>query len=175
MTISGPRLTIVAIRQHYLPRRFLMTPAQCDISRKLRIFNCAKQIGNVSVACRHFGISREIYYRWKRAYEKDGEQALVNSKPCPENPKLRTKPEVEEKNHPSTSDIPLRPAADCLVPRALPRHHPHALGVCGRRRERRLNNLAATYTKSKIGYGMFLIFELSINSRSVGMIANEPG
>jgi hypothetical protein len=45
----------------------------------------------------------------------------------------------------------------------------------GRRRERRLNNLAATYSKSKIGYGMFLIFELSISSRSVGMIANEPG
>jgi transposase-like protein len=87
----------VAIRQHYLPRRFLMTPAQRDISRKLRIFNYAKQIGNVTAACRHFGISREIYYRWKRAYEKDGEQALVNSKPCPENPKLRTKPEVEEK------------------------------------------------------------------------------
>jgi transposase-like protein len=74
-----------------------MTPAQRDISRKLRIFNYAKQIGNVSAACRHFGISREIYYQWKRAYEKDGEQALVNSKPCPENPKLRTKPEVEEK------------------------------------------------------------------------------
>jgi Helix-turn-helix domain len=69
MTISGPRLTTVAIRQHYLPRRFLMTPAQCDISRKLRIFNYAKQIGNVSAACRHFDISREIYYRWKRAYE----------------------------------------------------------------------------------------------------------
>ena len=74
-----------------------MTPAQCDISRKLRIFNYAKQIGNVSAAWRHFGISREIYYRWKRAYEKDGEQALVNSKPCPENPKLRTKPEADEK------------------------------------------------------------------------------
>ena len=71
-----------------------MTPAQRDISRKLRIFNYAKQIDNVTAACRHFGISREIYYRWKRAYEKDGEQALVNSKPCLESPKLRTKPEV---------------------------------------------------------------------------------
>jgi hypothetical protein len=38
-----------------------MTPAQRDISRKLSIFNYAKQIGNVSAACRHFGISREIY------------------------------------------------------------------------------------------------------------------
>jgi hypothetical protein len=68
MTKSGPRLTTVAIHPNYLPRRFLMTPAQRDISRKLRIFNYAKQIGNVSAACRHFGISREIYYQWKRAY-----------------------------------------------------------------------------------------------------------
>ena len=60
-----------------------MTPAQGDISRKLRIFNYAKQIGAVTAACRNFGVSREIYYRWKRAYEKDGEQALVNSKLCP--------------------------------------------------------------------------------------------
>jgi len=74
-----------------------MTSEQRDISRKLRIFNYAKQIGNVTAACRHFGTSRKIFYRWKRAYEKDGEQALVNSKPRPENPKLRTKPEVEEK------------------------------------------------------------------------------
>ena len=37
-----------------------MTPAQRDISHKLRIFNYAKQIGNVSAACRHFGISREV-------------------------------------------------------------------------------------------------------------------
>jgi hypothetical protein len=29
-----------------------MTPAQRDISRKLRIFNYAEQIGNVSTACR---------------------------------------------------------------------------------------------------------------------------
>jgi hypothetical protein len=63
MTKSGPRLTTVVIRPNYLPGRFLMTPAQRDISRKLRIFNDAKQIGNVSAACRHFGISREIYYR----------------------------------------------------------------------------------------------------------------
>ncbi len=64
-----------------------MTPAQRDISRKLRIFNYAKQIGNVTAACRHFGISREIYYRWKRAYEKDGEQ--TGATPLPSVPHRR--------------------------------------------------------------------------------------
>jgi len=83
LTKSEPRLTTMAIRPNYLPGKSLMTPAQRDISRKLRIFNYAKQIGNVTAACRYFGVSREIYYRWKLAYEKDGEQALVNSKPYP--------------------------------------------------------------------------------------------
>ena len=30
---------------------------------------------------RHFGVSREIYYKWKRDYENDGEETLINSKP----------------------------------------------------------------------------------------------
>ena len=71
-----------------------MTKAQRDIKRKLRVLNYAKQIGNISKACRYFGISRETFYQWKRAYEQHGETALINSKPCPENPKLRTPPEI---------------------------------------------------------------------------------
>ena len=74
-----------------------MTQAQRDIRRKLRILEHAKGTGNVSKTCRHFGISREIFYRWKRAYQENGETALINQKPCPENPKLRTPPEIEEK------------------------------------------------------------------------------
>ena len=74
-----------------------MTKAQRDIKRKLRVLNYAQEIGNVSKACRYFGISRETFYQWKRAYAEHGEKALINSKPCPENPKLRTPPEIEEK------------------------------------------------------------------------------
>jgi len=74
-----------------------MTKAQRDIKRKLRVLNYAKDIGNVSKACRYFGISRETFYLWKRAYEQCGEKALINGKPCPENPKLRTPPQIEEK------------------------------------------------------------------------------
>ena len=61
--------------------------AKDDIRRKLKVLNYAKEIGNVSKTCRYFGISRESFYQWKRAYEIHGEQGLVNSKPCPENPK----------------------------------------------------------------------------------------
>jgi transposase-like protein len=67
------------------------------LSENFAFLNYAQEIGNVSKACRYFGISREAYYQWKRAYERHGEEALVNSKPCPENPKLRTPPEIEKK------------------------------------------------------------------------------
>jgi transposase InsO family protein len=74
-----------------------MTKAQRGIKRKLRILTYAEEIGNISKACRHFGISREGFYKWKRAYAGSGEKGLINSKPCPENPSLRIPAEIEEK------------------------------------------------------------------------------
>jgi transposase len=68
-----------------------------DISRKLRILNHAKEINNIAKTCRYFGICRETFYKWKRIYDVDGEVALINSKPCPENHKLRIPKEIEEK------------------------------------------------------------------------------
>lgn len=40
---------------------------------------------------------RETYYKWKRDYKAKGESALINSKPCPQNPKLRIAADIEEK------------------------------------------------------------------------------
>jgi len=71
--------------------------AKRDIARKKRILAHAAAIGNVSKTCRYFGISREIFYRWKRAYEAEGESALINSKPCPQNPTQRVPKPIEEK------------------------------------------------------------------------------
>jgi len=71
--------------------------AKRDILRKVRILNHARQSGNVSKTCRYFGISREIYYQWKRAYEALGETAIINSRPCPQNPKRTVLQAIEEK------------------------------------------------------------------------------
>ncbi len=71
--------------------------AQRDISRKLRILKHAEEARNISKTCRYFGVSRESFYQWKRAYEEHGETGLINNKPCPENPKLRTDKAIEEK------------------------------------------------------------------------------
>ena len=74
-----------------------MNEAQRDIKRKLAVLNHAKESGNISRTCRHFGISRQVYYKWKRRCEKLGEEGLINGKPCPSNPNLRILAEVEEK------------------------------------------------------------------------------
>ena len=71
--------------------------AKHDIKRKLKILNHAKQIGNIRKTCRYFGISKSIFYRWKKNYEREGEQGLINHKPCPENLKLRTPKPIEDK------------------------------------------------------------------------------
>lgn len=56
-----------------------MTEAERDIKRKLAVLNHAKQIKNISKTCRYFGISREVYYKWKRRYDKLGEEGLINA------------------------------------------------------------------------------------------------
>lgn len=74
-----------------------MTKAERDIKKKLAVFNHVKQTGNISKTCRYFGISRQIYYTWRRRYNQLGVKGLVNGKPCPSNPNLRVPPEVEDK------------------------------------------------------------------------------
>lgn len=71
--------------------------AEHDISRKLKVLNHAKEHGNISKTCRYFGICRERFYTWRRAYKSGGNTALINNKPCPENPKLRIPKPIEEK------------------------------------------------------------------------------
>lgn len=70
--------------------------AQRDIARKLKVLNYAKEINNISKTCRYFGICRETFYTWRRNYVANGEKGLIDSRPCPENHKLRTPKEIEE-------------------------------------------------------------------------------
>jgi hypothetical protein len=65
--------------------------------RKPAVLKYAEEIGNVSKACRYFGITRQSFYKWKRAYQHLGENGLINSRPCPANPKLRIPKAVDEK------------------------------------------------------------------------------
>lgn len=63
--------------------------------RRLAIIRHAQEVsGNVSLTCRYYGISRQVFYKWYRRYEEHGIEGLRDRSRAPHHCPRATKTEV---------------------------------------------------------------------------------
>ena len=65
------------------------------VKARLRMLQHAQRVsGNVSQTCRFFGVSRALFYIWKKRYEKNGLAGLRDLKRRPHHIRYRIPPEI---------------------------------------------------------------------------------
>ena len=65
---------------------------------KLAVLRHVEEVsGSVAATCQYYGISRQVYYKWRRRYEDDGFAGLTDRSSAPHHSPNATDSEVIEK------------------------------------------------------------------------------
>ena len=74
-----------------------MTAEKKIAHQRLTLLQVAERIRNVSEACRRLGVSRSQFYEYKRAFQEQGLDGLIDRLPIPRSFPNETPPEIREK------------------------------------------------------------------------------
>ena len=74
-----------------------MTAEAKIAQRKMTLLQLAERLRNVSEACRRRGVSRSQFYEYKRAFQEEGLQGLIDRPPVPKSFPNETASDVKEK------------------------------------------------------------------------------
>jgi hypothetical protein len=74
-----------------------MTAEQKLAQKRLTLLQLAERLRNVSEACRRHSISRSQFYEYKRAFQEQGFEGLVDRPPIPKSFPHETPSEVKQK------------------------------------------------------------------------------
>nr|WP_272865450.1 helix-turn-helix domain-containing protein [Mycobacteroides abscessus] len=67
-------------------------------NRRLSVLRHAEEVsGSVAATCRYYGISRNVFYRWRRRYEDEGLDGLKDRSSAPLHCPTVTDPQIVEK------------------------------------------------------------------------------
>src|SRR4029450_5646418 len=86
---------------------------------RLRLLHAASDAGNVAWTCRHFGISRKTFYKWRRRYNEHGDVGLADRARAPHHSPRATPREVVGKILYLRQHYHFGPGEDCRLPEAV--------------------------------------------------------
>ena len=57
---------------------------QRKVRHRLAVLRHAEEVsGNIAATCRYYGISRQVFYKWRRRFEEGGEEGLRDRSSAP--------------------------------------------------------------------------------------------
>ena len=62
---------------------------QRQVKWRKQLIKHASETGNVAKTCRHFGISRTVFYKWIKRFEAHGEASLCDQAKTPHKPSVQ--------------------------------------------------------------------------------------